>query len=143
MTINNNDWGVVQVLRIEADTKTALKAGLEIAMTYNSVIRAFKKIVDDTGTMALVLYNSVHSDTAEFLAPIRKVDDACQQVYAWLNSADVTPASNPYVDGDGSSVEGFSLFVPDCDYILRNGAVITNEHSIVCIIQPTFIYYSK
>lgn len=143
MTIKNSEWGLVQALNVEADTKAALISAIEIVLTYQRPIKGFKHVIDNTNTPTLVLYSTVSEEVTPFLVPIDSPEVLCQHISSWLEQEEVKPPSNPYAYGDGSTGKGFKLFIPEPGYIHDNQDIIPQWYPIAFIVKPNYIYYSK
>lgn len=121
------EWGVVEKLEVQADTRTSLLAALTIAMTYRSSLWGYQIKVKD-GVTILRLRGSVEGGTA-FLAPLNSPEEALVEAERWLAVAKYP--DEPHC-GDGSYKKGFT--------------VIAAYHSIwdeAIEIIPTWIYYGK
>ena len=119
-----SEWGVVQKLTVEADTKDALIAALTIALSYHSKVHYWEC---RKGKLALLWSNP--EDTYPFLTPLDDPEQLAGMVLGWLLGA-AYPEERP--DTDGSVKKGFRVRGHEDGYGYT-----------VATIEPVWIVYGK
>lgn len=148
----DKDWGMVMKLDVIADTFTALKAALTIALTeHNTAVGwATVQIIDNDGVATpgehLVLYWTTPANSAyefnKFLSTSSDAETLAAQAQVWLKSA-IAP-KDPYLGGDGSSKKGFRVWIPvyspDGPDLYKSKIDISN---VLAIVSVAHTYYGK
>lgn len=145
-----NDWGVVARLDVIADTVTALKAALTIALTEHSTAMGWAtfQIVDKNGVASpgehLALYwAQPHPggsyDFNRFLSSSSDAETLAAQASVWLKTAIAPP--DPYSGGDGSSKKGFRVWIPQNSEYLYDSKV--DASAVLAIVSVAHTYYGK
>lgn len=120
--LDKMEYGVVQELKVCADTKTSLVAAITIALTYNSKIQYWAV---ENNTLCL-RWSKLNEDDQEFLCVLTDPNVIAKMVDCWLKSNDPTEVE-PITDGD-----------------VKKGFKIELGKSIdVLTITPTYIVYGK
>jgi hypothetical protein len=128
--MNDDDkFGVVQDLAVEADTKAALRCALTIAAQEHRGASHYR--VTDNGKDGTALWLLWGNDEAPGCLPLpfelKGGEEMAEFAWNWLHKAARYPAEYP--DTDGS---------------VKNGFRVTHDYSYVTArVAPTFIVYGK
>lgn len=122
------EWGVVQRLEVEADTKTSLVAALTIALTYNHEVRFWGVPKYDQHSQLRFLHNGSPIDGVEIhRLPVNVFDPnkLADIAWDWLAEAD------------------YPILPDSIDSAKKGYRVTCNGPFAVCEIAPVWITYSK
>lgn len=130
----NKQWGVVQNLIVEADTKNALSSALDILFQEVSKVVGYKEFVTDDGIPTLAVYWS-GDNLNKFIVEIKDPEDIVDMLLTWAKNKSENVS---YPDIDGSVKAGFKIF--------NNMSYDKAPHDrfyIAFYMQPSWIEYHK
>lgn len=120
-------WGVVQALKIEADTFESLLAGCMVGCVAHAKVSHFKEVSDQDGGNSLHLYWTDHGDASRLPFDLTGPTEVAAFGRQWLEKNAIYPTERP--DTDGSTVAGFRIE--------------RRSFYDVVVVKPIWIVYGK
>lgn len=123
--------GLVKELELRADKIEQLEYALKILFQWNSSSVGYSVETDEEGDL-LRLHWAPSLGVIPFLTPITDTEALASIVGDWLSRRNWQTVKGKY-NGDGDDNRGFYL----------TNSSDNHDYTVLCVVRPAWIYYSK